>query len=69
MFGKLVILFAIVAFAFARPQVYPGYSYGTYSGASYPGYYGYSGYSNPYSYGSYGSYAASPYSSLGYGYY
>ncbi|KAF9803030.1 hypothetical protein SFRURICE_012275 [Spodoptera frugiperda] len=68
MFAKLLILFAVLAVALARPQFYSGY--GNYA-SSYPGYYGYSGYSgysNPLSYGSYGTYGASPYS-YGYGYY
>ncbi|CAH2039649.1 unnamed protein product, partial [Iphiclides podalirius] len=68
MIGKLIVMFAILALAFARPQLYSGYGYSGYSG-SYPGYYGYSGYANPYSYGSYGAYGAAPYSNFGYGYY
>ncbi|CAK1586220.1 unnamed protein product [Parnassius mnemosyne] len=68
MIGKLVVLFAILALAFARPQLYPGYNYGTYS-AGYPGYYGYNGYSSPYAYNGYGTYGAAPYNSFGYGYY
>ncbi|KAL0871978.1 hypothetical protein ABMA27_004419 [Loxostege sticticalis] len=66
MIAKLVFLFAILAFALAKPQyISSGYGYGGYGGYGYPGYYGYSGYS-PYSYGSYGSYGGSPYN-YGYG--
>ncbi|KAG6442286.1 hypothetical protein O3G_MSEX002243 [Manduca sexta] len=68
MLAKLIVLFAVVAVALARPQLYSGYGYSNY-GVGYPsyGYSGYSGYSSPVAYGGYGAYGASPYN-YGYGY-
>ena len=65
MLAKLITLFAVLALALARPQLYPSYGYNNYA-VGYPGY-GYSGYGSPVGYGSYGTYGASPYN-YGYGY-